>query len=281
MITTSRGQHASINAFKAQNTGEVVPASNAVLAERDGQVLVITLNRPDKRNAVNAAIAQGLEGAIDQLEESDELAAAIIKANGAVFCAGADLKAVGEGRGHELQTPRGGFGGIVRRHRTKPIIAAVHSDAYAGGFEIALACDMIVAASGMKMGLPEVKRSLVALAGGLVELPRLVGDKVALELALIGDPLSVERLHQLGMINRLVDADKVVATATEMARKIAANGPLAVRATRNIIVQGRDLPTDSRWEMSFKEGLPVFSSEDAREGAMAFIEKREPVWKGR
>lgn len=254
--------------------------STAVLTEVEGEVLLITLNRPEKRNAVNAHIAQGLEAAIDQLENDPTLRAGVLRANGKVFCAGADLGAVSQGRGHELQTKRGGFGGIVRRERTKPLIAAVHSDAYAGGFEIALACDILVAAEGTQMGLPEVKRSLVALAGGLVELPRVIGEKAALELALTGDPLPVERLYQLGMINRLVAGERVVETAAAMARRIALNGPLAVAASRQIVVEGRDLDTQAHWDRSFEIGWPVFASHDAKEGATAFIQKRKPVWKG-
>jgi len=255
--------------------------SKAVLTEVAGEVLLITLNRPDKRNAVNGDVATSLEAAIDQLEETAELRVGVLRANGKVFCAGADLGEVSRGRGHELQTTRGGFGGIVRRKRTKPLVAAVHSDAYAGGFEIALACDILVAAEGTQMGLPEVKRSLVALAGGLVELPRVVGEKVALELALIGDPLPVERLHQLGMINRLVPGDQVVETAVAIAERVAENGPLAVAASRQIVVEGRDLDTEAHWNRSYEIGVPIFGSEDAKEGATAFIEKRRPVWKGR
>lgn len=255
--------------------------NQAVITERRGNVLLIRLNRPEARNAVNGDIARGLEAAVDELEGAEDLWAGVLAGNGKVFCAGADLKEVAAGRGADLQTERGGFGGFVRRKRSKPIIAAVHADAYAGGFELALACDLIVAGTGTKFGLPEVKRSLVAVAGGLVELPNLIGEKLALEIALLGSPVGVERLHGVGLISRVVPTDEVVDTAFGLAATIAENGPLAVAASRAIIIDGRDLDTDARWELSYKIGLPVFASEDAREGPRAFIEKRKPVWKGK
>jgi enoyl-CoA hydratase len=253
----------------------------AVLTERRGSVLVLRLNRPDARNAVDGAIASGIEAAIDELERDDTLGCAVLAANGPVFCAGADLKLVATGRAAEMATARGGFGGLVRRQRTKPLIAAISSDALAGGFELALACDLLVAAEGIKLGLPEVKRSLVALGGGLVELPGLVGEKLAMELALTGEPLPVERLFALGLVNRVVPREQVEAEALALAARIGDNGPLAVRATYRILRAGRDRDTDGRWALSMELGLPVFGSEDAREGAMAFVEKRKPVWKGR
>jgi enoyl-CoA hydratase len=253
----------------------------AVVTERHERVLVIRLNRPEARNAVNGAVARGMEAAVDELENADDLWAGVLAGNGKVFCAGADLKEVAAGRGAELQTERGAFGGFVRRKRTKPIIAAVHADAFAGGFELALACDLIVAGTGTRFGLPEVKRSLVAVAGGLVELPNLIGEKLALEIALLGQPVAVDRLHAVGLISRVVAPEAVVDTAIELASTIADNGPLAVAASRSIIIEGRDLDTAARWDLSYKIGLPVFGSEDAREGPRAFIEKRKPVWKGK
>jgi len=255
--------------------------ANAVVTERQGNVLIVRLNRPDARNAVNGVLATGVEAAIDQLEGDDTLIAGVLAANGPVFCAGADLKLIAMGRGAEMSTARGGFAGLVRRKREKPLVAAIHSDALAGGFEIAIACDLLVAAEGSKLGLPETKRSLVALGGGLVELPRLVGEKLALELALTGDPMPVERLERAGLISRVVPREAVESEALALAARIGANGPLAVRASYRIVRDGRDMDTDARWEMSMKVGWPVFASEDAREGATAFVEKRAPVWKGR
>ncbi len=253
----------------------------AVITERQGNLLIIRLNRPHARNAVNGDLAKGVEAAIDELESSDALGAAVLAAQGTVFCAGADLKVIASGKDSELATERGGFGGLVRRKRSKPLVAAVHSSAFAGGFELVMACDMIVAAQGIQFGLPEVKRSLVALAGGLAELPALIGEKLAYEIALTGEPISAERLYQVGFINRLVAADQVLAEAIRLATCICDNGPLAVRASKRIIAEGRDLATDARWKLASDLGFPVFKSADANEGARAFIEKRKPVWKGR
>jgi enoyl-CoA hydratase len=252
----------------------------AILTERHGNVLVVRLNRPDARNAINGAVATGMEAALDELEADAGLVCGVLAANGPVFCAGADLKLIAVGRGAEMATERGGFAGLVRRRRTKPLVAAIHSDALAGGFEIALACDLIVAAAGAKLGLPEVKRSLVALGGGLVELPRLVGEKLAIELALTGDAIAVERLERAGLVARVVPAADVEREALALAARIAANGPLAVSASYRIIRETRDADTDGAWATSFTIGLPVFGSQDAREGATAFVEKRPPVWKG-
>ncbi|MCB9729730.1 MAG: crotonase/enoyl-CoA hydratase family protein [Deltaproteobacteria bacterium] len=252
-----------------------------VRTERDGHVLVITIDRPEARNAISPAVAAGIEAAIDELEGDDSLRAAVLTGAGTVFCAGADLREIAAGRAAALSTERGGFAGLVRRKHDKPIVGAVQGDALAGGFEVALGCDLLVCAEGIRMGLPEVKRSLVALAGGLVELPRLIGEKLALELALTGDPTTPERLRDAGLVNRVVPKDEVIETALGLARRIAENGPLAVKASRQIITGGRDLDTDARWARSFELGWPVFASEDAQEGPRAFLEKRPPVWKGR
>lgn len=252
-----------------------------VLTERRGHVLVITLNRPNARNAVSPGVAKGIEAAIDELEDSDDLRVGVLCGRGKVFSAGADLKEIAKGNGDQLRTERGGFGGLVRRGRTKPLIAAVHADAFAGGFELAIACDFIVAGETVRFGLPEVKRSLVAMAGGLVHLPRLVGEKLALELALLGEPVPAARLHGAGLVSRLVPSEGVFDAALAMADTICANGPLAVRASRQIIIDGRDQDTEARWAHSYNLGLPVFASDDAREGPRAFIEKRKPVWQGK
>lgn len=255
--------------------------SDVVLTERRGRVLLITLNRPDARNAVNDQIAQGLEAAIDTLENDADLWCGVLAGNGKAFCAGADLKMIAGGQVAALSTERGGFAGITRRARTKPVIAAVHSHAFAGGFEIAISCDLIIAGDKVKFGLPESKRSLVALAGGLVMLPRFIGEKLALEMAMTGDAYPAQRMYDAGLVSRIVPNDEVQATAISMAEAICENGPLAVKASREIVLAGRDLTPVDHWAMSEKVGWPVFASEDAKEGPRAFIEKRKPVWQGK
>lgn len=252
-----------------------------VLTERHGRVFVITLNRPEARNAVSPEMAQALEAAIDELERSDDLFVGILTGAGTVFCAGADLKAIAAGLISKLATPRGGFAGYVRRERTKPVIAALEGDAFAGGCEIAIACDMIVAAESVHLGIPETKRSLLASAGGLANLPRLVGEKLALEMAMTAGKIPAERLYNVGLISRIVPEGKAVPTAIELAEQICENAPLAVRASRKVIIEGRDLPEDDRWALGMSEMLPIFRSEDFQEGPRAFAEKRPPQWKGR
>jgi len=252
-----------------------------VLTERRGRVLLITLNRPDARNAVNGPVAQAIEAAVDELENDDDLWCGVLAGNGKAFCAGADLKWIAQGKVAALSTERGGFAGITRRERTKPIIAAVHSHAFAGGFEIAIACDLIIAGETVKFGLPEAKRSLVALAGGLVVLPRLIGEKLALEMAITGDAYPAQRMYDAGLVSRIVPNDEVVDAAIGMAEAIAKCGPLAVKASRQIVLAARDMKPAEHWAMADKVGWPVFLSEDAKEGPRAFIEKREPVWQGK
>jgi enoyl-CoA hydratase len=255
--------------------------TDAVRIERDGRILLITLNRPDARNAVNEAVTQGLEAAVDELENDEELWAGILAGTGPVFCAGADLKAVAAGRLASLSTERGGFAGFVRRGRSKPIIAAVHADAVAGGMELAIACDLIVAAAGSRMGIPEVARSLLAAGGALAELPRLIGEKAALELAITGAPWPVERLADLGLISRVVPAESVLAEARQLADSICGNAPLAVRASRRAIIDGRDLDSAARWDLVNREFGALIGTEDFAEGPRAFVETRPPRWSAR
>ncbi len=252
-----------------------------VLTEVRGRTLLITINRPEARNAVNGDVASGIEGAIDELESNEELWTGVLTGNGPVFCAGADLKAISSGDAAGLQTEKGGFGGFVQRKRTKPVIAALNGPALAGGCELAIACDLIVAPEGGKIGIPEVKRSLIALAGGLVRLPKLLGKNAALELAMTGEPFSVERMYQLGLVNRVVPADQVVSTALELAEKINEAAPLAVRASRQAIIESDGLDEEAAFARGVELVSPVFRSADFSEGPLAFIEKRAPNWKAK
>jgi enoyl-CoA hydratase len=251
----------------------------AVLTEASAGVLLITLNRPDQRNAVNAAVARGVAEALERLDGEDELRVAILTGAGKGFCAGMDLKAFVSGERPFVEGR--GFAGIVERPPTKPIIAAIEGFAVAGGFEVALACDLIVAAKGARLGIPEVKRSLVAAGGALLHLPRRMPYHVAMELALTGDPIAAERGYELGIVNRLAEPGGAVAAARELAAAVAANGPLAIDATKRIMRAQQDWPQDEAWARQREISEPVFGSEDAREGATAFAERREPVWKGR
>jgi enoyl-CoA hydratase len=247
--------------------------------KRDG-VGIATLNRPEARNAVNGELAHGLEAALDDFEADDAITVVIITGTGPTFCAGADLKKVAKGQGGELATKRGGFGGIVTRAYSKPIIAAVNGPALAGGFEIVLSCDLVVAADIAKFGLPEVKRGLFAAAGGLIRLPRRVPLALATELAITGDPIDADRALQLGLVNRVVPVDQVLDEALALAGRIAANGPLAVRKTLTMVHEAPDLTEAQAWPRNYELAMEVFASKDSIEGATAFAEKREPNWTG-
>jgi enoyl-CoA hydratase len=251
----------------------------AVLTERRERTLIITINRPDQRNAVNAAVAQGIAAALDELDATGELTVGVLAGAGKGFCAGMDLKAFVAGEVPYADDR--GFAGITQRSSTKPLIAAIEGFAVAGGLEVALACDLIVAARGARLGIPEVKRSLVPAGGGLLRLPRVLPRNVATELALTGDPIEAERAYALGMVNRLAEPGEALAVALELAHAIAANGPLALAATKRILVESVDWPDSEFFARQGELAGPVQLSEDAREGATAFAEKRAPVWKGR
>lgn len=249
-----------------------------VLTERDGAVLVITMNRPQARNAANGALARGMAAALDELDADPDLAVGVLTGAGNTFSAGMDLKAFLTG---DVPFVEGrGLGGITVTPPDKPIIAAVEGYALAGGCEIALACDLIVAASDARFGLPETRRGLVAGAGGLFRLPQRIPRAVALEYALTGEHFGAEAAHGWGLVNRLTEPGGALAGALELARAITANGPLAVRATKRIVHGAPDWPAGERWSRQEEIMRPVLTSADAREGATAFAEKRAPVWRG-
>jgi enoyl-CoA hydratase len=251
----------------------------AVLTERRDRVLLITLNRPEVRNAVNAALAEGVAKALDELDSDDGLSVGILTGTGGFFCAGMDLGAFVKGESPYYEDR--GFAGIAQRASRKPLIAAIEGFAVAGGLEIALACDLIVAAEGAKLGIPESKRSLVAAGGALLRLPRRMPYHAVMELALTGDTLPAERFHDLGLVNRVTPPGGAVDAALEIAEAIGRNGPLALTAAKQILQEQFDWSTSEMWEKQGAIAGPVMTSEDAKEGASAFKEKREPRWQGR
>lgn len=253
--------------------------------EKQGNVGVITINRPDARNAVNSEVAQGIEAAIDQIEDDSEVWVGIITGartdKGHIFCAGADLKQMSVDPGG-MQTEKGGFGGFVTRERTKPVIAAVDGPALAGGTEIVLAADLVVASRTAKFGIPEVKRNLVAAAGGLFRLPRKIPRNIAMELALTGTlEFSAERAHHFGLVNRLAEEGDALEVAKQLAAEICENAPLAVAESRKIMIEATDQPDEVGWRLSGEGIMKMFGTEDFSEGLTAFAEKRSPQWKGR
>jgi enoyl-CoA hydratase len=253
--------------------------SEPVLVESSGGVQIITINRPEVRNAINAPAANGIAEALDELDARDDLVAGIITGTAPSFCTGLDLRAFLAG---ERPSVAGrGFAGIVERPPDKPLIAAVEGYAVAGGFEIALACDLLVAAENAVFGLPEVQRGLVAGGGGLLRLPTRVPRQIAMEWALTGAMVGASRAAAVGLVNRLTPAGEALPTALELARVIAANAPLAVRATKRIMTESADWPRDRAFARQQEIYEPVRSSADAREGALAFTEKRPPRWSGR
>jgi len=256
--------------------------SLVTLQRLPGHVALVTLNRPEARNAVNAGLAAALEGVVDATENDADIWAVVLAGAGrGVFCAGADLKEVAAGQGAELFRPRGGFAGFVDAERSKPWIAAVNGKALAGGFEIVLACELVVAAESGAFGLPEVTRGLIAAAGGLYRLPRALPRALALELAMTGEPLTAERALAHGLVNRIVAEDRVVEEAVALARRITHNAPLAVRESLQIARRACEIDGATARALSKSARDRIAATEDYREGPRAFVEKREPRWQGR
>jgi enoyl-CoA hydratase len=252
--------------------------SDEVLVEESGNVAIITINRPKARNAVNGAVARGIADALDTLDARPDISAYVLTGAGGTFSAGMDLKGFLSG---DFPVVEGrGFGGLTESPPKKPLVAAVEGYALAGGFELALACDVIVASSGSTFGLPEPRRGLVAGAGGIMRLPRRIPYHVAMEIALTGDHYPASRLYELGLVNRITEPGAALDGALEVARKIAANAPLALAATKKVIIESQDWALEEMFEKQGAIINPVFGSKDAMEGAAAFAEKRAPQWKG-
>jgi len=260
--------------------------ADIVSYETQGKIALITLNRPEARNAINGDVAAAMEAAIDKMEADPNVWVGVLRANTAgqerpVFCAGADLKAINSGQAGALNTERGGFAGFVYRDRKKPVIAAVDGLATAGGCEIVLAADMVIATTRSAFGLAEVTRNLIAGAGGLFRLPRAIGRSVAMEVILTGQPLPAQRAYELGLVNRLVEPGKEVEAAIELATRVCAAAPLAVWASRKIVLAAAYESDETLIKMTNHEFGAILLSEDTKEGLTAFIEKRPPNWQGK
>jgi enoyl-CoA hydratase len=249
--------------------------ADEILLETHGRVRLITLNRPEARNSINSALGQALVAAVAELDSDDGLTAGVLTGAGGGFSAGMDLKAFA------TEGPPKGFLEFIRDGAQKPLIAAVEGFAVAGGLEIALTCDLIVAAKGVKIGIPEAKRGLFAAGGGLFRLPNRIPYGIAMEMALTGDPIPAERAHEIGLVCRLAEPGKAAEVALQLAEGIAKNAPLAVTASKQIMRQSRGMKEADAWEVQNPYAGKVFGSQDAMEGARAFAEKREPRWTGK
>ena len=253
-----------------------------VLRERRGNVEILTINRPEARNAINGAVSLAMSTAMDELAEDPDCWVVVITGSGdKAFSAGMDLKAFSGGEGGDIMGASGGFGGLTQRDFPKPIIAAVNGSALAGGFEIMLSCDLVVAADHATFGIPEAKRGLIAGAGGLIRLPKRLPMAIALELAMTGDPIDAQRAYALGLVNKVVPAAQLMAEAVSLAERIAANAPLAVRYSKSVMKRAAEVPESDGWAINTEAVGVVFTSADAMEGATAFAEKRPPKWQGK
>jgi len=246
---------------------------------REGAVLVITLNRPEVRNAIDRATSEAIARAMDELDSDPALGIGVLTGAGGHFCAGMDLKAFL--RGERVELAGRGLAGMVQTPPRKPLIAAIEGYALAGGCEIALACDLIVASESAQFGIPEVKRGLIAGSGGLLRLPRRIPQQIAMELALTGDMMSAQDARQWGLVNRLVPPGQALQAAIELATRIASNGPFAVRITKQIVSESSTWPANEVWDRQNELLEKVIASDDAREGAAAFAEKRLANWSGK
>jgi enoyl-CoA hydratase len=252
--------------------------ADAVLTDSDGGIAVITINRPQARNAVNGEVARGIAAAVDEFDAAEDVRVIILTGAGGTFSAGMDLK--GFLAGDSPVVAGRGFGGITERPPAKPMIAAVEGYALAGGFELALSCDLIVASVTAKFGLPEVRRGLAAAAGGLLRLPRRVPYHLAMEIVLTGEHFPADRLHQVGLVSRLVGAGQALAGARDLAAQVALGAPLALAASKRVIVESADWHASDAFARQGEVLGSVFTSADATEGAVAFAQKRAPVWRG-
>jgi enoyl-CoA hydratase len=252
----------------------------AVVEREDrGQVAIVRLNRPEAKNAISPEVSTTMAALLDDIEADANIRAVVVTGTGDVFCAGADLKAIAQGKGGEIAGAKGGFAGLVNRNFPKPIIAAVQGPALAGGFEIVLSCDLVVASDDSRFGIPEAQRGLIAAAGGLIRLPKRVPLALALEMAMTGDPIPAARAFQLGLVNRLVPKADVLDTAVALADRIGENSPIAVRLSRQLVKESAELSEAEGWKLNGKYAMEVFAAGDAVEGATAFAEKRKPNWK--
>ncbi|MCB1687889.1 MAG: crotonase/enoyl-CoA hydratase family protein [Halioglobus sp.] len=253
--------------------------ANEVLVDVTDGIMTVTLNRPEAKNAVNRAVAVSVAAAMDELDSNDNIHVAIITGAGGTFCAGMDLKAFVTG---EMPMVEGrGFAGLTEAPPRKPLIGAVEGYALAGGLEVAITCDLLVTADDAKFGIPEVKRGLAAAAGGLVRLPRQIPSRLAMELAITGDFITAQRAYEIGLVNQVVASGTALDAAKAMAARIVANGPLAVAISKQVIQESASWSAEEMWQKQQEIVMPIFGSEDAMEGSIAFAEKRAPNWKGK